>query len=1106
VAELLSGRGFVGLLLLVTVMGAGAALCFAPGPHQTARSSQAGQRKDVSRVSLPLLFEPNLGQTDPQVKFLARGGGYGLFLTADEAVLELRSSALSPRRAFAATSSVIRMRLEGANSSARVSGASPLPGKSNYFIGNDPSRWHRAIPQFARVEYEAIYPGVTLVYYGHQGQLEYDFRVAPAASPNQIALHFDGASAHLDSGDLILSTNDGDLRFHAPHIYQQDGNNQKAIAGNFRQIAQNKIGFAVGPYDHSRELVIDPALSYSTFLGGSGSEVSPRIAVDAGLNMYLAGSTTSADFPGTAPSSKPEPGSQQTVFIAKIDSSGSALDFAIYLGGTTGTDTATGVAVDSGLNVYVAGFTTASDFPTTPSAFQTAAAQAGTHGFVAKLDAAGDKPPLYSTYLAGTNANSNPIDQVTGLAIDNKGDAFVTGTTTSTNSADGFPSTTTAFQPCPFEPGVSCTPIPAGAVVPPQFFASEINTNGSGTPSMLYSTYFGGGNPSNAIATGGGIAVDPSGNMYITGGTNMLSVAGGNPGQGAFPIVNAQQSCLDQPGVTGVACTGSPAFTDAFVAKINPNLVGAAPVFSTYLGGTLDDVGLAIAVDAAGAAYVTGSTASDDWVPPTAIIPFQLCLNNTAAAPPCPSTGTDAFIAKIGPPVTSSGTTTFPLTYFTYLGGSGTDVGQAIAVDSIQGAHVAGSTDSPNLETTTGALQGFGGVKDAFVALVSTTASGRNPGDYLTYLGGSGFDQATGIALDANNTTYVTGETQSGDFPKSVSPPPLQLNLNGPQDAFVSKIGASSGLLLTVPKDSSGKPTSPSPNPVAAGNQVAFTFDITNTGPDIATTVVFIATVPISGVTSQSAKVTSGNGTCAALSGNTITCTLTSLAVGTAGSTTGIGVVEVDLTPILPAANTLPQPVTVVATVSANGGGIQQTTSEGPVTVTDFKITASLSPSTITAGENTVATVTLAPNPGPYNATISMSDSGLPAATTATFTSSSVTLSGTSQATTTLNIATTARPVTTGSLLRRHLWYATWLPVGGLSLLGLGVGAGHKRRRRLAGALLGLMAGMMVLQVACGSTRTPAPTAGTPPGTFTITITGASGTVQHNTTVQLIVN
>ena len=307
------------LLAAAVLAAAGVAFYFSTTVNAAKASGpkpNAHQAVSPRAVSLPLFFEPNRGQTDARVKFLARGAGYGLFLTADEAVLELRravstphsagSSQLSALSSQRASSAVIRMKLDGASSSARVSGASPLPGKSNYFIGNDPSKWRHDIPQFARVEYQAVYPGIDLVYYGDEGQLEYDFRVAPAADPSQIVLSFQGASAHIvsgepgvsgDSGDLVLSTANGDVRFHAPRVYQPEGNSQKTIAGSFRQIADNKIGFTVGGYDHSRELVIDPILTYSTYLGGTGTESFVHVAIGPDNNIYLVGSTNSADFP-----------------------------------------------------------------------------------------------------------------------------------------------------------------------------------------------------------------------------------------------------------------------------------------------------------------------------------------------------------------------------------------------------------------------------------------------------------------------------------------------------------------------------------------------------------------------------------------------------------------------------------------------------------------------------------------------------------------------------------------------------------------------------------------------------------------------------------------
>ncbi|HEX7424775.1 MAG TPA: SBBP repeat-containing protein [Terriglobales bacterium] len=1066
-------------------------------------------------LSLPLFFEPNHGQTAPQVKFLARGAGYGLFLTADEAVLQLQRavstqhSALSSQRA---SSSVIRMRLDGANASARVSGASPLPGKSSYFIGNDPSKWHRDIPQFARVQYQAVYPGVDLVYYGNQGQLEYDFRVAPGAEPSQIALSFNGASAHIDSGDsgdLILATANGDVRFRAPHVYQpaapQSGNAEKAVAGSFRQLADNKIGFTIGDYDRNRELVIDPELSYSTYLGGSLAESLVRVAIGPDNNIYLAGSTMSQDFP-PAPVPPANPPFQahnagtQNIFIAVINPDqppAQQLLYTTYLGGSQ-FDFAAGIgvstAVDSGvtgsIDVYVAGSTSSPDFPTNSvlAPFQPGPpVQPGVHGFVTRLNLGTTTTLRYSTYLAGTNGAGNATDTVTGLAIDKSGDAFVTGITTSTDDAsNGFPANGNGF--------------PAGLAshAPNQFFASKINTQGADRPSMIYSTYFGGGNPQSGKTQGGGIAVDASGNMYITGGTNFLPVDGPNPGEVRFPLFNAQQSCLDEAGKTAPCTLINPTALDAFVAKIDPKQLGSNPVYSTYVGGQGDDVGFGIAVDSTGNAYITGSTNSTDFIPSSIVgSAFQKCLNNTNPATPCPtSSANDAFIAKINNAVSGS---LYPLNYATYIGGSGDDSGQAIQVDSVQGAHVTGSTGSLDLPVTTDAPQLHnGGGQDAFVALISTTLSGQGAGDYLTYLGGGNADQGTGIATDNNiGATYVAGNTLSTDFPTQN---PYQPHLNlGSQDAFVSKLGANSALIVTP------RSTSPLPNPVNAGTQVAFTFDITNTGPDNASLVTFYTFGwPTTGLASTpTAKIISGGSGSCSLQGSTFSCNIGTLAVNAVAS------VEVDLTPAIPVVNSK---IFISGNVSANGGQVGPTVSQPTANVVDFAIAASIPPH-INAGDTATIQVTFTPNDPVlgYNATITPSQTTSPSmvtATTPTFNPITVTLFGSASATTTLSIATVARPVTTGSLLRRGSFYAAWLPIGGLSLVGLGIGAGRKRRRWLVGAVLCLIAGAILLQSGCGSSSSSVtPGGGTSAGTYIITITGSAGTgASHNTQVQLTVH
>ena len=1089
-------------LMAAVLATAGVVFHFATAVHAAKAS---GPRPAVHKLlsstalSLPLFFEPNQGQTAPQVKFLARGAGFGLFLTADEAVLQLQPSAVSTRHSALssqrASSSVIRMRLEGANSSARVSGASPLPGKSSYFIGNDPSKWHSDIPQFARVQYQAVYPGIDLVYYGDQGQLEYDFRVAPGAEPGQIALGFQGASAHIDSGDLLLSTDQGDVRFHAPRIYQQDGNMQKTITGSFRQIAENKIGFAIGDYDRSRELVIDPTLSYSTYLGGSGTESLVNVAVDPSGLIYVVGSTNSLDFPSSTkyypnnPPYQPTLEGKQNIFIAVINPilvppayvDAQQLVYATYLGGS-GFDYAAGVAVSTdtdqevkgSVDVYVAGSTTSTNFPTSGvfTAFQPGPpVQPGLHGFVTRLNLGVTTTLRYSTYLAGTNGNGNATDTVTGLAIDGTGDAFVTGITTSTNNqSNGFPANPNGYQTVPNAPS--------------QFFASKINTKGSGSQSMLYSTYFGGGNPQSGQTQGGGIAVDASGDMYITGGTNFLGFTAGS--DVAFPLLNAQQSCLDEASKTTACTLSNPTALDAFAAKINPNATALSSlIYSTYLGGSGDDIGYGIAVDSSSNAYVTGSTNSGDWACASCVAGFQGAYAGVGGA-------NNAFIVKIGN-LTNS---TYPLTYFTYLGGSGADVGQAIQVDSVQAAHVVGSTTSPNLPLTADALQPYGGEGDAFVALISTTLGGSTAaGNYLTYLGGSRLDQGTGVAIDVYGATYVAGNTISPNFPLSANPYQGLLN-GGSQDAFVSKIGAYSQ--LTVANVS----TSPSPNPVAAGTQVAFTFDVTNIGPDSASDVNFYAIVPTTGLAANpSAKVTSGSGNCTAVQGTTILCNIPTLAVN------AVGAVEVDVTPALNATNPT---VSVSGSASANNGPMQGSSSQ-QVNVVDFGISASPNSQTINAGDTATFMIIFAPTTSlGYNAAITPSQTTSPSIVTAatpTFNPTTVTLSGSNPESTTLSIATVARPVTTGSLFRRGSFYAAWLPIGGLSLVGLGIGAGRKRRRWLVGAVLCLIAGAILLQLGCGSSSNSTTTpGGTAAGTYTITITGSGGSgASHNWPVSLVV-
>ena len=1069
-----------------------------PGATSSALSkpkanSNSTQKLAQKSFSLPLYFEPNQGQSDPQVKFLARGKGYGLFLTADEAVLQLqhssvstKPSAISHQPAPPAAGAVIRMHLDGANSAASVSGADPLAGKSNYFIGNVPANWRHDVPHFGRVEYSSVYPGINLVYYGDQGQLEYDFRVAPAADPNQIALSFQGASTRIDHGDLQLSTEQGDVRFHAPHIYQvqlqQNGSTQKSVTGSFRQLADNKIGFAIGAYDHSRELVIDPILSYSTYLGGTGTESFVNVAIDSVGLIYVAGSTTSANFPVAPPPAvapiQANLAGTQNIFIAKINPSAlpaQQLVYTTYLGGS-GSEFAAGVAVSTdvdqfttGVDIVVAGSTTSNDFPTAGALapFQSTPIESGTHlhGFVSRINLGTTSSLRYSTYLSGFNTAGDAIDSVTGLAIDGQSDAFVTGTTTSIdNQSFGFPANPDALQ------------LVSNATS--QFFASKINTKGSGPQSMLYSTYFGGGNPQGGQTQGGGIAVDGAGNIYITGGTNFLPTMGPNPGEPAFPLTLAYQSCLDEAGKT-VCTLPNPTALDAFIAKINTAPGQTAPVYCTYLGGSGDDIGFGIAVDSTNNAYITGSTTSSDWAVPTTA--FQSASGG----------GVDAFIAKLGPLAGSA----YPLNYFTYLGGSGSDKGTAIQVDSLLAAHVVGSTSSVNFPTTNFTYQTTnGGGLDAFVASIGTTLSGVGAGDFSTYLGGNGDDLATGVAIDGPGrfgATYVVGTTVSTDFPLKN---PLQGALSGgSQDAFVSQIGASSTLTVTP------SATSPTPNPVPAGTAVAFTFTITNTGPDTASQVSFTATsLPTTGLQASPTATVSTGGTCSLQTGGSaIVCPVGTLAAGS------VSTVTVSMTPLI---STTATQIAIGGFATTNNSGVSYNCNpaQPAAIISNFTVIATTSTPQIMAGDKAIINVVLKPT-GSYTGSISLSQTILPSMVTANtplFNPTSVTLSGTANGTTTLTIVTVARPPVSGSLLRRGSFYATWLPIGGLSLVGLGIGAGRKRRRWLVGIVLSLIAAAVLLQTGCGSSSSSAPIGGgTQANFYTITISASPGTGGARTAV-----
>src|SRR5438876_782482 len=554
---------------------------------------------------LPLHFEANRGQTHEDVCFLARGPGYSLFLTPTGTALTLTKQESSAHKPAAhgkpeprgrATGTVLRMTFAGANPDPRVTGLEELPGKANYFIGNDPANWRTSVPTYAKVRYADLYPRIDLLYYGNQRQLEYDLVVRPGADPTRIVLDIQGADRlQVDAqGDLVLQTTVGPIRQRKPVIYQELDGVRKDIPGGYVLKGEHQVGFKVAAYDASQALVIDPVLSYSTYLGGSGEDRDPAIAVDAAGNAYVTGHTESRNFPTTTGAFQTGFGGgamssgQGDAFVTKLNPAGSALVYSTYLGGS-GPDDGKGIAVDAAGNAYVTGSTASSNFPTTIGAFQTIKGGSG-NAFVTKLNPTGSAL-VYSTYLGGSGAIG---DYGAGIAVDASGNAYVTGGTSSSD----FPTTAGAFQ----------TTFGGDVFGGGDAFVTKLNPTGS---ALVYSTYLGG----SGHEAGHGIAVDAAGNAYMTGytsSTNFPTTAG------AF-----------QPTYGGASYS-----SNAFVTKLNA--AGSALVYSTYLGGRGTDMGRAIALQYPNV-YVTGHTESYDF--PTTTGAFQTMHDAVS--------GTDVFVAKI---------------------------------------------------------------------------------------------------------------------------------------------------------------------------------------------------------------------------------------------------------------------------------------------------------------------------------------------------------------------------------------------------------------------------------------------------------------------------
>ena len=1125
-------------------------------PAEAQASAEAQVHARSLFAGLPLIFEPNQGQahldpSDARAQFVARGSRYSIFLGSEGAILSLASE-VQPKtkpgkkdEAAQVRVTSIAMKLAGANPHPRMHALEPMPGKTNYFIGNDPSKWRAGVPQFARVSYEDVYPGINLVFYGNQGHLEYDFKVAPGSDPAAAEVEFGGArNLALRNGNLVIENEDGDVQLDAPRVYQEIDGRQQAVDGKFVLRGANRAGFAIGSYDHSRELIIDPIVNFSTYFGGSLDERGTTVAVDGSFNIYITGSTTSLDIPVTPGVFQGTRAGTQNVFVAKItpplSASPAVLDYATYIGGD-GADVPIGIKVDGAGDAFIVGSTSSTNFPVTATAYQATPLATGTHVFVSELNG-GPTPVsastlLYSTYLSGNGTQ----DLATGMTIDAAGDVYITGTTNSTNTSNvsagiQFPASNIGVVGQQGS-GQAFQPSSLSAI---QFFVSVVNTAAAGVESILYSTYFGGAvftPPSGTTlptAVGGGIVVDTSNNIYFSGTTNFQYRGCSGCSAGDFPILNAYQPCLDVPqkttyvnpfvcdyttaGPGGVAVDTT--VPDAFAAKLTVfnRAPGQQLQWSTYLGGSGSDSSTGIGIDpGAGNVYLVGTTNSADIATGVNTLStsaaYQPCLDQPGVALGACSvatgSATDAFVGRLSNPTGGTGTVVdVALNYFSYLGGSANEAGSAITVDTNSGALVTGWTQSTNFPVSPspnpiqGALTGF---QDAFIARLNTAAviGQATAASWANYFGGttpdtgstSAMTAGTGIALDVNQNAYIAGETNTTDL---YTQKPLYAANKGGYDAFATQLGTALSVsvqgVLTLGNNQVY---------ISAGNQATFTYTITNNGPDLATNIAVTDNFSpaVTGIPLTFVSATASTGTCGgATTGTVVSCSLGSLQ---AGSTATVVVV---LVPNANSSGTSPQ--------SFNGGTVQVTapgnivlaSTSVPAAMSDYNIFISpLNQSVALAGDTASYQIQLTPHPL-YVQNITLSCANVPTGAACNFSpQSSVALQSTSGATVTMNITTTVRPIVIPTtIIFGRYFFATWLAFPGLAVLSLGF-KGQRRRRIMGITLLGWMLFSLVLLPACAQAVVQPPVSGTPAGSYTILVTAASGSDSKTQSVGLIV-
>jgi uncharacterized repeat protein (TIGR01451 family) len=721
------------------------------GAVSAADSSNDDSDVEAQLMNVSVPFVENQGQKDSEVSYYANTFYGTSYITQDgitHQIIGEDNKTLVVKEQF--------LDSNGNPITFQAQGEEPSPTVVSYFKGNNPDNWQTNLPTYNFINLGQLYPGITVKLRATGSNIEKFFFVSPGANPDDIKIRVLGADqlAIDEEGNLIIrSEGFPDVSMSQPIAFQENNNN---IDANY-QVKDNTYGFKIGDYDHNQQLTIDPALVYSTYLGGYNYDFGTSIAVDSSGNTYITGYTDSTDFPTTL-------GAYQTshagsyyydAFVSKLNPTGTGLVYSTYLGGSggyDGNDYGHSIAVDGSGNAYITGQTYSTDFPTTPGAYQTSLS-AYYDAFVTKLNPTGTGL-VYSTYLGG-----NMNDMGYSLVVDGSGNAYITGQTQSTN----FPTTLGAYQTSR-----------AGSY---DAFVSKLNSAGTG---LVYSTYLGG----TYMDYGNGVAVDSSGNAYITGYTFSEN----------FPTT------------LGAYQTSRAGSYDAFVSKLNS--AGTGLVYSTYLGGTSNEEGNGVAVDSSGNAYITGYTDSTNF--PTTLGAYQTSRAGSY----------DAFVSKLNPTGTA-------LEYSTYLGGTSDDYGNGVAVDGDGNAYITGYTDSTNFPTTSGAYQtSLAGYTDALMSKLNSAGTGLV---YSTYLGGN-YDNDVGnsIAVDEDANAYITGYTYSGDFPTTLGA--YQTSLANGYDALVAKISTVNPLAnVTVSKTGNG--------PLNVGDTGTFTVSLHNDGPDAANNV-----------------------------------------------------------------------------------------------------------------------------------------------------------------------------------------------------------------------------------------------------------------------------